>query len=376
MSLIVKRFRRAPLTPFLVAAVLLHAATFGLWPWLRVKTGSQLAKPTSSAVETKPRVDDSIDIEWLPPLEAPGDDVPAPASPRPERDATLTRGSARPALALGDSELAGRPTSSSQRPAESSEDADSSSESATAAQSAVPVATPSPERPKLSLSQLGIGERNADAILPYLNVASADAAEQRLNRHLAQATLDRDRNRSNGIEGPITRALSTGAMALVAPDSVAKVAVLIGSDGRVADFRIVESNQDARLLQELGERVKAMLANAPVRVPNGRAVEFTYELTSEILLPSGRAPGLGVTVLGIPLKSGHSEKSSRISILEPKLSVESTSLPDPDRNGQVTQTPPQIAVGITLIGINADPVDLGAKARQVIHARLIRQRVL
>jgi hypothetical protein len=125
----------------------------------------------------------------------------------------------------------------------------------------------------------------------------------------------------------------------------------------------------------LGERVKHLLANQKVRVPPGRAVEFIYELKSEVLLPSGRAPGLGVEVLGVPLKKAE-EKSSKISILTPIVKFEPLVEPDPDRNGKVTQTLPQLSAGISVLGLDADPVDIAATARQVVHTRLLQQRVL
>jgi hypothetical protein len=165
-------------------------------------------------------------------------------------------------------------------------------------------------------------------------------------------------------------------MAVVTPDSLAKVAIVIGSDGKVADFRVIETNQDARLLQEVGERLKGLIASQHVRVPSGRAVEFTYELRSEVLLPSGRSPGLEVSMFGLPVKPGRNKKSSKISILQPKIGFEPTSLPNPDKNGQLLQTPPQLVIGVTILGLDMDPVDIAAPARQVVHTRLLRQRVL
>jgi hypothetical protein len=243
--------------------------------------------------------------------------------------------------------------------------------SSIASAAAAPSVTPSDR-----LAALGYGVPNAAALRPYLNVSPAAIAEDRLNQHLAQATVDQDRDHSLGIEGPITNAVHTAAMSVVVPKSLSKVAITIGRDGKLADFRIIETNRDARALKALGERVKRLLANQTVRVPSGRAMEFIYEVKSEVLLPSGHAPGLAVEVLGIPVKKGRDEKSSKISILTPHIAFKSQSQADPERNGKVTQTLPQLVYGISVLGLNADAVDIGAPERQVVHTRLVQQRVL
>lgn len=226
------------------------------------------------------------------------------------------------------------------------------------------------------LAALGYGTPNKDVLRPLLDVAPSVVAEERLNQHLVQAIVETDRDRSMGIEGPVTNALHTAAMSVVVPTSLSKVVMAFGRDGKLADFRIMETNRGAGALKALEQRVKHLLANQTVRVPSGRAMEFVYEVKSEVLLPSGRAPGLAVEVLGIPLKAGRSEKSSKISILTPHLEFKSQSEPDPERNGKIAQTPPQLVWGMSVLGISADAVDIGAPERQVVHTRLIRQRVL
>lgn len=225
------------------------------------------------------------------------------------------------------------------------------------------------------LEALGIGKANAAVVQPYLSPQPVALAQDRLEQNLAQAILDADRDHSVGIEGPVTNALHAGAVGTVEPRSLSKVAVIIGSDGKLVDFRILQTNRNARGLHALGERVKQLLANQTVRVPSGRAVEFIYEVKSEVLLPSGRAPGLGVEVLGKPLKKAE-DKSSKVSILTPVVKFEPMVQADPDRNGKVTQTLPQLSAGISVLGLDADPVDIAAAARQVVHTRLLQQRVL
>lgn len=229
--------------------------------------------------------------------------------------------------------------------------------------------------PAARLAELGIGRHNAAALRPYLDHQPLALAQDRLDQNLAQAIVDRDRDHSMGVEGPITNALHTGAMGTIAPRSLSKIAIIIGRDGKLADFRIIETNRDARGLHALSERVRNLLGNQVVRLPSGRPMEFIYELKSEVLLPSGRAPGLGIEVLGLPLKSAE-DKSTKLSILTPKLKFESLVEPDPEKNGKITQTPPQIGISTAILGIDGDPVDIGSTGRQVVRTRLIRQRVL
>ncbi len=232
-----------------------------------------------------------------------------------------------------------------------------------------------PVDPLARLAELGMGRPNAAALRPHLEYEPVTAVQDRLDQNLAQAIVDRDRDRSVGVEGPITTALHTGAIGTIAPRSLSKIAVIIGHDGKLAEFRIIETNREARGLYALSERVKTLLANRVVRVPSGRAMEFVYELESEVLLPSGRAPGLGVEVFGIPIKEAE-EKSSKLSFLTPKLKFESLAEPDPERNGKVTQTPPQIGISFSLVGLDVDLVDIAAPERQVVRVRLLQQRVL
>lgn len=385
-----RRIRPASLWPWLAAAAALHALVSLLQPEGQKDETASFRAPIEQH-------QDLLEIDLLGQTSVGGSQlhVAAPdetghelsvapfADPEPKVASTLgsTRGSGtagtKPAVgpktrALQAEHNAATP-SSLEVPAEPTTGTPSAPANADDSASAGP---PIPPAPRHTLAELGYGTTNGEAIKPYLRVDPIANAQNRLDQNLAQAIIDRDRDRSNGIEGPVTQALHLAAMAVVAPQSSSKIAIIIGSNGKLADIQVISTNRDARALANLGARLKTLLANQTVRVPNGRAVEFTYEIKSDVLLPSGRAPGLGVEVLGIPLKEGRADNSSKISILTPKLNFESVSQPDPERNGKVTQTPPQAVVGFTVVGIDGDIVDLGANERQVVHTRLIRQRVL
>jgi hypothetical protein len=375
----VKSTRRASLIPWLVAAVLAHAVTLSVLRVMRPAT-----VPVEARVAVAEPTDDAITVELQ--MSEPAAE---PRATEPPAGAQVTGGAELSVNERGvvDGYKVTRRSEGRVLPTGARHDANPSAlpEPETAQAAETPLAqdpsrqAPAPDAdrpPSLSLADMGIGKPNAAALQPYLNMQPLAAAQERLDKSLAQAILDQDRDHSNGIEGPVTLALQTSAMAVVTPDSLAKVAIVIGSDGKVADFRVIETNQDARLLQEVGERLKGLIASQHVRVPSGRAVEFTYELRSEVLLPSGRSPGLEVSMFGLPVKPGRNKKSSKISILQPKIGFEPTSLPNPDKNGQLLQTPPQLVIGVTILGLDMDPVDIAAPARQVVHTRLLRQRVL
>lgn len=380
------------MTPWLGLAAAVHLLLWAVW---RDKSSERVAAPKP------PTIDNTLELELLPPEKPPQQNsrealasLPGPRdtrAPEPSRrvvsDWRSIYQQPEHVDATSSPAEAASPNASTQQPAMAAPSvnppaaAEESVAMGPAPASATPpggatVTAPSAASPTERLAALGYGAPHAAALQPLLNVSPTVMAEDRLNLHLAQAIVDDDRDHSLGIEGPVTNALHTGAMGVVVPKSLSKVVITIGRDGRFADFRIIETNRDARALTALGERVKRLLTNQTVRVPNGRAMEFIYEVKSEVLLPSGRAPGLTVEVLGIPVKKGRDEKSSKISILTPHLEFESRSLPDPDRNGKVTQTLPQLVYGISLLGLDADPVDIAAPERQVVHTRLIQQRVL
>lgn len=412
--------RQRKFAPWLVAAAMLHCGVWAVWRARPPKTAAPVAatapsapfeisievpeavppiapRPSVEATRDAPVSPNSVVASALGPAAAAHREVsgkprasgsgagPAPqttarsqATPTPPVDDARAVNDARavdgasssPAVPGAENALAAKLTPLDGAGAEPGESSD-----------AVAANTPtrSPNRdvePSQRLAELGYGAPNAAALQPYLDVKPLAAAQERLDQHLAQAILDHDRDHSLGIEGPVTNALHTAAMGVVVPKSLSKVIITIGRDGKLADFRILETDHNARALAALGERVRHLLASQTVKVPPGRAVEFIYEVRSEVQLPSGRAPGLAVEVAGIPVKKGRDKKSSKISILTPVLKFESQSQADPERNGKVTQTLPQLVYGISLLGLDADAVDLLANERQVVHTRLIQQRVL
>lgn len=93
------------------------------------------------------------------------------------------------------------------------------------------------------------------------------------------------------------------------------------------------------------------------------------------LLPSGRKPAEGVSLFGVPLGQRDSDKEPMVRILEPhvgtsKVKVPKSGLPDEDI------AVPLLDVGIQLLAASPDPADWVAPARQLVHTKLVKQRVL
>lgn len=380
--------RQRNFAPWLVAAAVLHC---GVWA-LRRDYAREAAPATS--VATAPPVEFEISLqepEGTQAADVPSADVPSVVAVETRQVRALERAASRAPARVDRRVVAPAPVATQLAETVAGESAGAEAgepavgrggtdttvgNSAEPSRASAQLESAASATPLERLAELGYGAPHAAALQPYLDVKPLVAAQERLDQHLAQAILDHDRDHSLGIEGPVTNALHTAAMGVVVPKSLSKVIVTIGRDGKLADFRILETDRDARALAALGERVKRLLAAQTVKVPPGRAVEFIYEVRSEVQLPSGRAPGLAVEVAGIPVKKGRDKKSSKISILTPTLKFESQSQADPDRNGKVTQTLPQLVYGISVLGFDGDPVDLLANERQVVHTRLLQQRVL
>ena len=99
----------------------------------------------------------------------------------------------------------------------------------------------------------------------------------------------------------------------------------------------------------------------------GHGATIAIRVTSRETLPSGADPGLGISVLGIPIQKGQGEKSAQIDILDitPKLEVEEVELD----SGQVMKVP--VVRLPRIFAIAADPADIGSPAQRVVHARVV-----
>jgi hypothetical protein len=92
-------------------------------------------------------------------------------------------------------------------------------------------------------------------------------------------------------------------------------------------------------------------------------------------LPSGHDPDTEVSVLGIPVKKAAPEnkRPMKMEILKPELKVvEAPAQPE----GQPTKLPQyQLQLG-KLLGLDIDETDLAPRPLRVVHARVVREKLL
>ena len=252
--------------------------------------------------------------------------------------------------------------------------------------------------PRLSLEQLGVGngslfwtppgpaERDQGATLtpePAGAVAERKRrlaerkrrlAERKLQLSMQQATVVRDGELGLGPEGPILVALRQQASASLAPNNGQALFLATVDSAGAVRLRLLEANGGLAQWQAVAERAAAALAGRLLELPlDTRGLELEIRVASRVQLPSGRDPGLAVDLLGQRLKEGQGKNSSSISLLEPTLKVEEQEVPMP--SGDTIELP-KFAIGLNLLGLNFDPVDIGAKSARLVHVQVVRRRAL
>jgi hypothetical protein len=237
----------------------------------------------------------------------------------------------------------------------------------------LPAAEPSSDdaessTPGLTLEQLGIGARN-----PFLPDAARRIGErprpgEGLRRSMADAIVRSEQGRGLGPEGPVLKRLvELTRQSDAALDANAVLRVATNAAGQVVSVDVVESTSDMRPWRAVAARLLEALREQRLRVPKGgRGVTMDLRVVSHVELPSGADPGLGVDVLGIPLKRGAGKKSPRISILKIDPKGYKVQLPD----GKVLELPSMPLQ--SLIEVAVDPTDVVGKAQRMVRAHLER----
>jgi hypothetical protein len=237
----------------------------------------------------------------------------------------------------------------------------------------LPPAAPLPDgsssdAPGLTLEQLGIGAKN-----PFLGEAARSVRDkprigEGFRRSMADSIARSEQARGLGPEGPVLKELvELTRRSDAALDASAVLRVATDASGRVLSVEVLESTSDGGPWRRVAARLLEALKGQRLRVPSGgRGVTMDLRVVSRVELPSGADPGMGVDVLGIPLKKPGGKKSPRISIL--KIDPKGYKVPLP--NGKVLELP---SVPLTsLLELAGDPVDLGAKAQRMVRAHLER----
>jgi len=229
------------------------------------------------------------------------------------------------------------------------------------------------EGPALSLDQLGIGKN------PFLQRPGPDSPEgprkpkdrtREFKRALATELAAADQRVGLGPEGPVlTRLEQETRKTDTAATSSARFRATTDHTGRVTSFELLDATNDRKVWEALAGRMLKGLAGVVLRIPKtGHGVTLDMKVSSEVLLPSGAEPGMGIEVAGIELKKAGGKHSPKISVLKVNPRIEQRQIRQGD--GRVVSLP-YIEI-MDYLNLAGDPVDIGKKAQRVVHARLER----
>jgi hypothetical protein len=355
---------RARLRFPLLLALVLHAALL----WFATSRESRYVPTPFRDVASDGFVwleeSEPVEAAPVPGVTTPAEGTPAEGPGEVARPAPRVRGPASPAP-LPAGELPGdSPEADAAREHAGATGADlPSAESAGSGESAPD------EGPALSLEQLGVG---ANPFLP--DKAPTDKPQKnraaKFKRALATDLVAADQRVGLGPEGPVLKRLEQETRKSdTAASSSARFRATTDHAGRVTSFELIEASADHGVWSALARRMLQGLAGVTLRVPNtGHGVTMDVKVSSEMLLPSGAQPGMGVEVAGIDLKKSGGKHAPKLTILKPRPHMEMRVVTLPDGR---TVNLPYIEI-MEYLNLAGDPVDIGKKAQRVVHARLER----
>jgi hypothetical protein len=229
--------------------------------------------------------------------------------------------------------------------------------------------------PTLSLNQLGIGGQN-----PFLGdrprPGDAGTAESRLNDSLRAEIADSDVAAGLTRGGPVISALRLATFEIATPNNgTAGFMATTDATGLVVTLEPTNVSSHFSAWQKVADHALVQLKGKRLRIPEGsKGLTVRLEIVSRIQLPSGRDPGLAVSALGIPIKKGDGKQSTRIDILKPGIDLKSVEAPS--ASSEEPQKLPMLRLGVNLFGLDADPVDIAAKAQRIVRVRVVNERPL
>lgn len=154
-----------------------------------------------------------------------------------------------------------------------------------------------------------------------------------------------------------------------APNTQARLAVHTDATGRTLSVELLDASSDSAEWERVAAALKRALAERPLRIPAGSSgMRLELVVSSREQLPSGADPGFAVELFGATLKEGAGPRSTRLSLLTPKIMVQEMEVPY--TNGRSTMT--TVAVVPSIMAFSGDVVDIGAAARRVVSARLVQ----
>jgi hypothetical protein len=179
--------------------------------------------------------------------------------------------------------------------------------------------------------------------------AEAKRAAQAMLRGTGQ---QRDRELGLGPEGPVLHALGDATMASFAPvKGRAVFRAIADGTGMIVGIEVVSCDGSRDGWANAAELAREALKGKKLRMPSTAThAEMRIEIVSEMKMPSGHDPGVDVSVLGVPITKGEGKQATQVRILDP--------------------------LSLSFLAGSADPVDIAAKPRRVVHTRLLDTEML
>jgi hypothetical protein len=171
-----------------------------------------------------------------------------------------------------------------------------------------------------------------------------------------------------GPEGPAVAAITSIVRESVsAANTSGLLAIHTDGAGITREVEVLEASGDSAEWQRIAAALRKALAGKKLRIAPGTAgVSLQLRVVSRLELPSGADPGLAVELFGQTLKKGDGDRSARLSVLSPSVTLSEVEVPYSDGAKL-----PMLGIVPNILGLVADPVDVGAIARRVVRAHLV-----
>jgi hypothetical protein len=198
-------------------------------------------------------------------------------------------------------------------------------------------------------------------------------AKARVDHALTAEARARETELGLGPDGPVRTALTSAMYGTESPVG-AKVVFEVRADknGTVLSIDVLSADTNLQAFRTTAARAKTLLAGKTLRLPSSaKGAVMKLEVSSAWKLPSGHDPGTQVELFGRALKKGEGNASTKVVLLAPPR-VRCISPDDPKNDLKL----PLCGLEAPLFGTDGDPADIGAKARRIVHTRLIESTML
>jgi hypothetical protein len=221
---------------------------------------------------------------------------------------------------------------------------------------------------------IGIGGPNR--FLPKSQAAVEDAESRRaIDRAMKDPARAREEELGLGPGGPVITALAESTARSLAPVRGRAVFVATANAaGEVVSIEVTTTDGSRAGWVDAAQGALAGLKGKKLRLASNvsRAV-MRIEVTSAWKMPSGQDPGTDITLFHIPISKGEGKDSPKMTILDPipKFHVDYLEVGGP--NGAKIPLP---SIELDLFSTNADPTNIGAKPRRVVHAHVLDTQLM